>query len=184
MAGRAFTEHDFHDVLMDDVARRCGVAKGTLYLYFPSKQQLYSAAMSDGLDELCRTLESVAAAEESPLERLRSTLACLLLYFRRRRVRAFLSRLERAVGAADERRWLRGRARVSRFVRATLADAIAAGALRAIDLRVGEELVFAIVRGLNGRGARGPAIDRLANRGMDIFLRGAGRPVEPRKRAG
>ena len=35
---------------MDRVAEAAGVAKGTLYLYFPSKEALYLGILSDGLD--------------------------------------------------------------------------------------------------------------------------------------
>ncbi|MGH3055413.1 MAG: helix-turn-helix domain-containing protein, partial [Gaiellaceae bacterium] len=38
-----FTQHDYHEVLMEDVAQTCGVGKGTLYRYFPSKHELYLA---------------------------------------------------------------------------------------------------------------------------------------------
>jgi AcrR family transcriptional regulator len=184
VAARAFTERDFHDVLMEDVARECGVAKGTLYLYFSSKRALYSAVVFDDLEGLCRTLQSVAVSP--PLERLRATMACLLEHLRRRRLLALVLRRERLLRPAEARRWLRGRARLSRIVRSTLSEAIVAGDLRAIDLPVGEEMLFAIVRGLNARGARRPPIDRLTGRAMDIFLRGAGRPsrVEPRRRTG
>ena len=186
VAARAFTERDFHDVLMDDVARECGVAKGTLYLYFSSKRALYSAVVFDSLEHLCRTLQSVADCPSPPLDRLRETMACLLEHLRRRQLLTLLLRRERLLRPADARRWLRGRARVSRIVRSTITEAIVAGDLRAIDLPVGEEMLFAIVRGLNARGTRRPPSNRLAQRAMDIFLRGAGRPpgALPRKRTG
>ena len=113
-------------------------------------------------------------------------MACLLEHLRRRQLLTLLLRRERLLRPADARRWLRGRARVSRIVRSTITEAIVAGDLRAIDLPVGEEMLFAIVRGLNARGTRRAPSNRLAQRAMDIFLRGAGRPpgALPRKRTG
>ena len=56
---RVFGRRDYSQVQMDDVAAACGVGKGTLYRYFPSKQALYLAVTFDGIeklrDELART---------------------------------------------------------------------------------------------------------------------------------
>lgn len=42
-ASALFTEKGFAATRMDDVAQRAGVSKGTLYLYFPSKEELFKA---------------------------------------------------------------------------------------------------------------------------------------------
>jgi AcrR family transcriptional regulator len=42
-ASALFTEKGFAATRMDDVAARAGVSKGTLYLYFPSKEELFKA---------------------------------------------------------------------------------------------------------------------------------------------
>ena len=42
-----FAERDFHQVLMDDVSARAGVGKGTLYRYFPTKDELFIATGED-----------------------------------------------------------------------------------------------------------------------------------------
>ncbi|MBI3785187.1 MAG: helix-turn-helix transcriptional regulator, partial [Deltaproteobacteria bacterium] len=44
-----FTQRDYHEVLMDDVARAADVSNGTLYRYFPSKSELYLAVTFEGL---------------------------------------------------------------------------------------------------------------------------------------
>nr|WP_277716390.1 helix-turn-helix domain-containing protein [Priestia flexa]WEZ06696.1 helix-turn-helix domain containing protein [Priestia flexa] len=38
-----FGANGYHDAKMIDIAKRAGVSKGTLYLYFPSKESLYIA---------------------------------------------------------------------------------------------------------------------------------------------
>ncbi|MFG1462765.1 TetR/AcrR family transcriptional regulator [Xanthobacter sp. DSM 24535] len=38
-----FSEHGFAATRLEDVARAAGIAKGTLYLYFPDKQALFEA---------------------------------------------------------------------------------------------------------------------------------------------
>jgi AcrR family transcriptional regulator len=49
----------FQDIVLDDVARKAGVAKGTLFLYYKSKDELFSAAFGDLADQLGRRLDEV-----------------------------------------------------------------------------------------------------------------------------
>src|SRR5919201_2390241 len=66
-----FARRDYHEVQMDDVVEASGVGKGTLYRYFPSKQDLFLAVMFDGIQRLRLELEGAARAEESPARRIR-----------------------------------------------------------------------------------------------------------------
>jgi AcrR family transcriptional regulator len=58
-------ERGFQDIALDDIARKAGVAKGTLFLYYKSKDILFTAAFSDLVDRLG---VSLAAVKDSPLE--------------------------------------------------------------------------------------------------------------------
>lgn len=42
-----FAEHGFSAARLDDVAERAGVAKGTIYLYFSTKEELFEAVVRD-----------------------------------------------------------------------------------------------------------------------------------------
>src|SRR3954453_8471234 len=45
-AARAvFARQGYGNTVVDDIAAQAGIAKGTLYLYFPSKEQIYLAAL-------------------------------------------------------------------------------------------------------------------------------------------
>lgn len=44
-----FVEKGFAATRLDDVARRAGVSKGTVYLYFPSKEELFKAVVRHSL---------------------------------------------------------------------------------------------------------------------------------------
>jgi AcrR family transcriptional regulator len=49
-AGSLFREKDFDEIRMSDLASELGLAKGTLYLYFPSKESLFLALLADRMD--------------------------------------------------------------------------------------------------------------------------------------
>ena len=52
-----FTERGFAGARLDDIAARAGVSKGTLYLYYENKEELFKATVRE------HVLPSVAAAE-------------------------------------------------------------------------------------------------------------------------
>ncbi len=57
-----FAEKGFVNATMDAIAERAGLAKGTLYLYFPSKRDVYLAALRQGLAELVEQTQARMAA--------------------------------------------------------------------------------------------------------------------------
>ncbi|GAA0592134.1 TetR/AcrR family transcriptional regulator [Kribbella sandramycini] len=78
-AVRALSGQDYHAVQIKDIAEDAGVALGTLYRYFSSKDHLYAAAVA----EWGRSLENRAAEWPSPgLDRLRRKCALTLEEFR------------------------------------------------------------------------------------------------------
>jgi AcrR family transcriptional regulator len=60
-AYRVFAERGFENATMDEIARTAGVAKGTLYLYYPSKYEIYSAALHR--NALALAAQTVAAMD-------------------------------------------------------------------------------------------------------------------------
>lgn len=78
-----FFEHGIHRTTVDDVAARAEVAKGTVYLYFESKETILAHLLLEGLDALGESLEE-AFAESVPLSaetRLRRLAAAYLQFF-------------------------------------------------------------------------------------------------------
>ena len=61
-----FAERGFAAARLDDVAARAGVAKGTLYLYFQSKEALFEALIRDAVSPLLAQVGKVAAAPDLP----------------------------------------------------------------------------------------------------------------------
>lgn len=56
-AARLFATRPFHKVKLDDVAAEAGVGKGTLYIYFKSKEELYLWLIFDAFARLVGQLE-------------------------------------------------------------------------------------------------------------------------------
>ncbi len=84
-ARNAFAKGGFHDTSVEEIARRAGLAKGTIYLYYPSKEALYLAALKDGIASLCRRLEAAMAAGSTVEEKVRAFISTRLTYFEEHR---------------------------------------------------------------------------------------------------
>jgi AcrR family transcriptional regulator len=56
-----FTERGYAAARLDEVARRAGVSKGTVYLYFPSKEELFKAVVREGLVPVLERGEKMVA---------------------------------------------------------------------------------------------------------------------------
>jgi TetR/AcrR family transcriptional regulator len=67
-ARKVFARHGYDGATMDDVAEACSIAKGTLYLYFKSKRQIYLGVLREDLQSLreatWHAIEAAATAEE------------------------------------------------------------------------------------------------------------------------
>jgi len=80
-ARRLLVRRGFQDVVLDDVARAAGVAKGTLFLYFRNKDKLFSAAFADLVDRLGATLDRLIASGKTGRPLLDDTVREVLSYF-------------------------------------------------------------------------------------------------------
>ena len=64
-AERAFSAKGFHNVTMAEIANGSGFSIGSLYSYFPGKEQLYAAMIGEKLDLMyVRIREEVANAQD------------------------------------------------------------------------------------------------------------------------
>lgn len=61
-----FAADGFAATRLDDVARRAGIAKGTLYLYFADKEALFEALVQGSIRPLLDNLRNVAALPDVP----------------------------------------------------------------------------------------------------------------------
>jgi AcrR family transcriptional regulator len=65
-----FAEKGLSAARMEDIAARAGVTKGTIYLYFPSKNDVFKALLSTHIAERLKTLGAMADGFEGPTSQL------------------------------------------------------------------------------------------------------------------
>jgi AcrR family transcriptional regulator len=80
-ARQVFAKKGFHAATVEDIAAAAGVAKGTVYLYYRSKQEVYWAALEHGITELHNEIQNRLAAEETPETKVRAFIEIKIRYF-------------------------------------------------------------------------------------------------------
>ncbi|HEU4753536.1 MAG TPA: TetR/AcrR family transcriptional regulator [Armatimonadota bacterium] len=134
-ADRLLTRFGYRKMTVDDLAVEAGIGKGTVYLYFPSKQEVALCWVDRLIRRLVRCLEQLAAEERPAPERLRAMLLARVEFLFESAVERFHV-LEELYGVLRDA-YMPRRQDYLRWEGAVLArvlrDGIAAGELRECD---------------------------------------------------
>jgi TetR/AcrR family transcriptional regulator len=84
-ARRLLIARGFADIALDDVAHEAGVAKGTLFLHFASKEELFFAVFTEIVEALQLELKMLAKTGLAGKEMLAAAARVLLGHFDRHR---------------------------------------------------------------------------------------------------
>ncbi len=77
-AGEAFARFGFKKASVEDIARRAGVGKGTIYLYFESKDALFEACIRASNARSVAELEAAVRRAVTPELQVRAFIECKL----------------------------------------------------------------------------------------------------------
>jgi AcrR family transcriptional regulator len=80
-ARKVFAKKGFNNATVDDIASAAGVAKGTIYLYYESKRDIYFAALKFGIEHIYSVLEEELQTVSTPEDKLRTLIGVKLAYF-------------------------------------------------------------------------------------------------------
>ena len=166
-AARAvFARQGYAATVVDDIAAQAGIAKGTLYLYFRSKEQIYLAALLEEARQMDADSRSAMNAASTWRDKLKAYMEVRLHYFEAHQdfLRIYVTEFRGMC--------MQGKPFAAEFVHlvqhseAQLAQIFAAaaarGEIRPVDPELAALTVSDIVRGL-----------------LERLLRNWGRPVGP-----
>src|SRR6202162_124328 len=174
-ASRVFAEREFHEVLIDDVAARAGVGKGTVYRYFRTKEELYFETILQAFDDLSATIAEAVAEEASPTRRLeRIVRESLRFSWERRHLLSLLQGDERRF-AMREAELRRRRESMMAIVQRVILDGIERREFRGVDARIAAELFRGMIRAANRFRTEDDSVDGLVSEIIGIFTRGVAR---------
>ncbi len=146
---KLFAHEPYQAVTMDRVAEAAGVAKGTLYLYFPSKDALYLGVLSDGLDTAYRTYMASADPKLPVVERMRRSIAVMVeFYDQRRDFLQFFATEEPRLSEARNRIIEGSRERGFNFFATLIEEGIRVGVFTRVDPRLATFAIQGAIRSL------------------------------------
>lgn len=188
-----FVEKGFVGTRLEDVAARAGVSKGTLYLYFDSKEALFKAVVQEGIVPVLEAGAGlIGSFEGSSSELLRALVSVWWQRIGNTHLggipKLIISEAGNFPGLAayyNEAVIVRGRD----LMRRTLQRGIDSGEFRAVDIEIAIDVLFAPVMmmmiwrysmGLCCGNSHDP--ETYLNIHLDLALGGLATPVAPRQR--
>lgn len=169
---QVFAQHGLAGTRMEDIAAQAGISKGTLYLYFSGKEELFQEALRD---KLARILEGLASAAPpgQPVARLTAFMEAYWLHLRRphfasmyRLIMAELPKFPDLVRFyADE---VSGR--VIRLLAEIIREGVDAGEFRSTDPVVTSRMIVGLLVQHAVWSNRRELFPHLGDRGDDVLL--------------
>ena len=183
-AFRVFGIRGLHQATLDDVARAARITKGTIYLYFPSKADLFSAMLKARVNDIMPRVEAPEDGHPGPSTRRQLSALGLQLY-RFFRSRAWLAMYRTVVSEAAQfpeaaaLLYREGILPANRRLAEVIQRGIVRGEFRPVDPVIaarafaGTFQVFAVSQGLLGGQRIFPIPDtKIVRTITDIFFRG------------
>jgi len=143
VAAELFDESTFANITMDDIAKRIGIAKPTLYHYFSSKEQILHAIHDEFIDLLIAQHRGRVDAWLRPEQLLLEAMADILelMQTHRGHVRVFFEHHREL--APDARRTVRAkRDEYEALIEELIAECVRRGTFRPVDSRLAALAVF------------------------------------------
>ncbi len=186
-ATTVFAQDGYPNADIQVMADRLQISKGTVYRYFPSKQELFFAAVDRGLRRLHEAVTAAGDAATDPLDRMAAAIGAYLAFFKGCPELVELLILERAE-FRDRKKSVYFEHRDARVGpwRAQMQDLIAAGRLRAVPVERIADVLGDLVYGTmftNHFAGRHKPHESQAEDILDVVFHGILSEPERRRRA-
>jgi TetR/AcrR family transcriptional regulator, fatty acid metabolism regulator protein len=89
VAEEVLLERGYHETSMDEIASRVGIAKGTVYLHFPSKDDLIVAIFTRDMQDFLSHIDEAINAQSSPKAKLEALYHLMYADFFYKRTQLF-----------------------------------------------------------------------------------------------
>jgi len=138
-----FSRRGYRDASVDEIAAEAETSKGGVYFHFPGKQVIFRALLDLSARRLLDRVEEAIARETEPVAKADAALLTVLRAFAEHRALARLFMVE-ALSAGGEfpQRLLEIHAEFIAIIRRHLDDAVAQGAVAAVDTAIASRAWF------------------------------------------
>ncbi|WFB37262.1 TetR/AcrR family transcriptional regulator [Kiritimatiellota bacterium B12222] len=128
-ATACFENRSYDEVTLDEVATEAGVGKGTVYLYFRSKEDLFLQLAVEGVDEMVAQVKELTQMTALPfVERFERIILALAGFFMRRH--GFIRLMNQAMSEQLNEGFCRHREQMRNAMMTFIGQGVKEGALR------------------------------------------------------
>jgi len=148
-AHKIFARNGFSGTSVEAIAQEAGIAKGTLYLYYGSKHEIYWAALRSGLVALCAELKRQVEAVDTIEDKLRAYIATKLFFFEQHRdfFKIYHAEFGNAIANPVHKDFSELLLEQLRMIKEALSEGLAQHKIREMKLESMAFAVFDITRG-------------------------------------
>ena len=148
-----FARKGFHVATLQEIAKSANLAKGTIYLHFTSKKQLFVSVIEEKLEILLKEIEQQLDESDSPLENIRKATRTHLGFLEQNKdffhiLQGLFSEFKRDMRSELVERVIRKNATYVKLIQALLEKAIEQHEIRALDAEKLAVLLVGMVHSL------------------------------------
>ena len=177
VAERLFATRLFHEVKLDDVAARAKIGKGTIYIYFSSKEDLYLSLVREGFAELLENLQRQTLQKDQQAANALRLIVSGMVSFAAKRPNMY-QLLRSAINDPCDKGMLQHRAALVGLIEKTIRRGIKRGELVDRHPELTAQFIPAAIRAAMLFGPRDVKPQTLTQQITTIFMRG----LEPRSK--
>jgi AcrR family transcriptional regulator len=169
-ARKIFAKKGFADATMDEIAATSGLAKGTLYLYFKSKRDVYLRTLQHGSTELLKRVTANTQEVTGVRAKLRTTIATRVEYAEENRdfIKIYLTEFINVTHPVSINKDFRDvQLKLAQGLEQALRDAVEHGEIQPLDVETIAFTIQDMIRSLTTRRVLGSS---KKNREEDIDI--------------
>jgi AcrR family transcriptional regulator len=153
-ARKVFAKKGFVDATMDEIAAATGLAKGTLYLYFKSKRDVYLTTLQQGMTELLERVTTNIQEASGIRAKLRAIVATRLKYAEENRdfIKIYLTEFVSVMHPASINKDFRDKhLKLAQGIEQVLRESVKNGEIQQLDIETVAFTIQDMVRSLTTR---------------------------------
>jgi AcrR family transcriptional regulator len=177
-----FARRPYHEVLMDHVADKVGVAKGTVYRYYETKEDLFAAVALFYFDRMNAEIAISSKGDAPPLQRLHATMLCVArLLEEHKNFFQVMQQHECELFIRKKSDFAKRRAHFRGILAELLNEAQARGEVSCpFDTAVAGDMLMGMIRNVRRLSDPPPPPEKLTEMALHIFIHGlAASPASP-----
>lgn len=180
-----FARKGYHDTRMDEIVSESQTSKGSIYFYFPNKEQLFLALIDQFANLLERRITEAIREHDRGMAKVQAALeACLATFGRYRRQAKVLLVQASGLGNTFEQKRLAVNDRFANLIATYLEEAVEVGEIAPLDTEVVAHAWMGAIYSLVIRWVYTgePSSERIVGALVPLLLQSVGYQPEPQEK--